>query len=222
MNQHEGIILHNDMVREAVEDVISSAVGVDLNMGVAISGIATAGTGAMEKVNVDDGVDGQVKIVLCKHLTATGDFIRVNLDLIDSQTYFDMYRKGDGAILYWHYGHWCIAGRFYGHRNNDYESKSDDAIGVAATVWKTLTLITNTVAVGIITLPDGLYTGQIKQFVVAAYSGASATTQIQPTNFRPGTFILFDETVDPVGCGCTMVWDGTKWSVIGTCGGEIT
>ena len=68
------------------------------------------------------------------------------------------------------------------------------------------------------TLADGV-NGQVKHFIVVAVGNAGDSVKVTPTNMVGGTQITF--AANPLGLGCTMVFDGTNWCVVANNGGVI-
>ena len=101
------------------------------------------------------------------------------------------------------------------------DSITSDNAGTVASINTSVTLITtdgdsNEDAV---TLSDGVIAGQIKHFAVIAAGNAADSIKITPANMAGGTKITF--AADPTGLGCSMVFDGTNWTVFANNGGTI-
>lgn len=101
------------------------------------------------------------------------------------------------------------------------DSITSDNAGVAASINTPVTLITTDGDSNLdnVTLADGVAAGQIKHFAVIAAGNAADSVKITPANMAGGTQITF--AADPTGLGCTMVFDGTNWSVVANNGGTI-
>lgn len=101
------------------------------------------------------------------------------------------------------------------------DSITSDNAGVAASINTVVTLITTDGDSNLdnVTLADGLVSGQIKHFAVIAAGNAADSVKITPANMAGGTQITF--AADPTGLGCTMVFDGTNWTVVSNNGGTI-
>ena len=69
-----------------------------------------------------------------------------------------------------------------------------------------------------VTLADGV-AGQLKIFAVVAAGNAADSIKITPANMAGGSKITF--AADPTGLGCSMIFDGTNWTVVGNNGGTI-
>lgn len=101
------------------------------------------------------------------------------------------------------------------------DSITSDNAGVAASINTLTTLITTDGDSNEdnVTLADGLIAGQIKHFAVIAAGNAADSIKITPANMAGGTKITF--AADPTGLGCSMVFDGTNWTVFANNGGTI-
>lgn len=101
------------------------------------------------------------------------------------------------------------------------DSITSDNAGVAASINTGVTLITTDGDSNLdnVTLADGLIAGQIKHFAVIAAGNAADSVKITPANMAGGTQITF--AADPTGLGCSMVFDGTNWTVFANNGGVI-
>jgi hypothetical protein len=97
---------------------------------------------------------------------------------------------------------------------------TSDNAGVAASVSTVLTQITTDGDSNEdnVTLADGS-AGQMKIFAVVAAGNAADSIKITPANMAGGTKITF--AADPTGLGCTMIFDGTNWTVVANNGGTI-
>ena len=104
--------------------------------------------------------------------------------------------------------------------NTDVENITSDTAGVAADLNVLTTLITTDGDENLdnVTLVDG-QVGQVKHFAVIAEGHANDTIKITPANLNGGTQITF--SADPVGEGCSMIFDGTSWNIIANNGGTI-
>lgn len=102
------------------------------------------------------------------------------------------------------------------------DSITSDNAGVAASVNTGITLITTDGDSNEdnVTLADGLLAGQIKHFAVIAAGNPADSVKITPANMAGGSKITF--AADPTGLGCTMVFDGTNWTVVANNGGTIS
>ena len=102
------------------------------------------------------------------------------------------------------------------------DSITSDNAGVAASINTVVTLITTDGDSNLdnVTLADGLIAGQIKHFAVIAAGNAADSVKITPANMAGGTQITF--AADPTGLGCSMVFDGTNWTVFANNGGTIS
>ena len=101
------------------------------------------------------------------------------------------------------------------------DSITSDNAGVVASINTPVTLITTDGDSNEdnVTLADGVAAGQIKHFAVIVAGNAADSIKITPANMAGGTKITF--AADPTGLGCTMVFDGTNWSVVANNGGTI-
>ena len=97
---------------------------------------------------------------------------------------------------------------------------TSDNAGVAASVSTCLTQITTDGDSNEdnVTLADGV-DGQLKIFAVVAAGNAADSVKITPANMAGGSKITF--AADPTGLGCSMIFDGTNWTVVGNNGGTI-
>lgn len=102
------------------------------------------------------------------------------------------------------------------------DSITSDNAGVAASINTGVTLITTDGDSNLdnVTLADGLLAGQVKHFAVIAAGNAADSVKITPANMAGGTQITF--AADPTGLGCSMVFDGTNWTVFSNNGGTIS
>lgn len=101
-----------------------------------------------------------------------------------------------------------------------FEDLTIDTAGTAASVVTVLTIIT-TDGDGNeddATLGDGVK-GQVKIFIIAVEGAGGDTWKITPANLNGGSKISFDGVI---GDGCTMIFDGTSWTIIGNTGGTIS
>lgn len=101
------------------------------------------------------------------------------------------------------------------------DSITSDNAGVAASVSTQVTLITTDGDSNEdnVTLADGLASGQVKHFAVIAAGNAADSVKITPAHMAGGSKITF--AADPTGLGCSMVFDGTNWTVFANNGGTI-
>lgn len=101
------------------------------------------------------------------------------------------------------------------------DSITADNGGTAASVSTVVTLITTDGDSNEdnVTLADGSSAGQIKHFAVVAAGNAADSVKITPANMAGGSKITF--AADPTGLGCSMVFDGTSWTVFANNGGTI-
>ena len=68
-----------------------------------------------------------------------------------------------------------------------------------------------------VSLADGT-AGEIKHFIYMTETDVGDSANVTPANAAGFTDILFE---DP-GDGCTMIFDGTNWSIVSNNGGTIT
>jgi len=101
------------------------------------------------------------------------------------------------------------------------DSITSDNAGVAASINTGATLITTDGDSNLdnVTLADGLIAGQIKHFAIIAAGNVADSVKITPANMAGGTQITF--SADPTGLGCSMIFDGTNWTVFANNGGVI-
>jgi hypothetical protein len=71
-----------------------------------------------------------------------------------------------------------------------------------------------------VTLANGSYQGQIKQFIVVAVGNANDSVSITPATMLGGTKITF--AASPLGLGCHMLWNGSAWGITGNNGGTVS
>ena len=68
-----------------------------------------------------------------------------------------------------------------------------------------------------VSLADGT-AGQVKMFSLKTLTHANDTVNVTPTNMSGGTKIVFTA----VGQGCTMMFNGVDWDIVGNNGGTIS
>jgi len=102
------------------------------------------------------------------------------------------------------------------------ESITATDAGVAASVAKTITLITTNGDSDLdnVTLADGSTVGQQKIFAVEVAGNVADSVKITPTTMVGGSIITF--AADPTGLGCHMTWTTTGWVVTANNGGVIS
>lgn len=70
-----------------------------------------------------------------------------------------------------------------------------------------------------VTLANGTVVGQLKVIVCNIVGNAADSFKVTPATMLGGTKITF--AANPIGKGCTMVWNAAGWSVVGHNGGTI-
>lgn len=90
-----------------------------------------------------------------------------------------------------------------------------DAGAAGVTAQTTLIVTTASGNTEVITLQNGV-AGQIKNFVFITDGGSDV--HITPTNFTAGTSIWMANA----GYGCSLIFDGTNWNILGTAEGGVT
>ena len=107
-----------------------------------------------------------------------------------------------------------------GSFNTSWEDLTIDTAGTAASIVVMTTFITTDGDFNEdnATLADATK-GMIKHFAIAAEGAGSDTWKITPANLNGGSKISFDGVV---GDGCSLLFDGTRWNIIGQNGGTIS
>ena len=92
-----------------------------------------------------------------------------------------------------------------------YESSTITATGAASETSSYI--ICNSGTAIAVSIAAGTISGEYK---VVTNKGAGTAT-ITPSSFGPGTSVALDNNE-----GCTMIWDGTNWQLIGNYGGTVS
>ena len=188
----ETIKIHADLGTAANSlDLVSDVGGITLT-----SGLASADAINLAATNGGVDIDGALEVNIASSRAATGALTLAVSDVAANITM-------TGAVA-------CTP-----------DSITSDNAGVAASINTGVTLITTDGDSNEdnVTLADGLIAGQIKHFAVIAAGNAADSIKITPANMAGGTKITF--AADPTGLGCSMVFDGTNWTVFANNGGTI-
>jgi len=188
----ETIRLHSDLGTGAASVHLESDVG-----GITLtSGLASADAINLSASAGGVDVDGALQVNIASSQAATG---AVTLAVSNAAANI----TNTGAVAY------------------TPDSVTSDNAGVAASINTVVTLITTDGDSNEdnVTLADGLVAGQIKHFAVIAAGNAADSIKITPANMAGGSKITF--AADPTGLGCSMVFDGTNWTVFANNGGTI-